>query len=222
MIILLFDTETTGLPFSKQIHEKDVDKWPHIVQLSYILFEVETQTVLKNVNHYVSLPQGELIPSQAIAIHGITDHYLQLYGIPIENALHEFMQDLDVSDEIVAHNIEFDVAMIHVALLRLILKFNQQPYMLRSYEKQISKYKQFLQNLLQKKYFCTMKNSIELCQLKRINKWGKPYMKYPKLSELYHHLFHVIPQNLHDASVDCLACLKCYCKMKHKIDLQKI
>jgi len=38
MKILIFDTETSGLP-ERNASITEIHKWPHILQLSYILFD---------------------------------------------------------------------------------------------------------------------------------------------------------------------------------------
>ena len=43
--ILIFDTETTGLP-EKYASIRDYEKWPYIIQLSYIIYDTSN-------NHYI-------------------------------------------------------------------------------------------------------------------------------------------------------------------------
>ena len=38
MRVLVFDTETTGLPTERNASIYHVDKWPYIIQLSYIIY----------------------------------------------------------------------------------------------------------------------------------------------------------------------------------------
>jgi hypothetical protein len=66
---------------------------------------------------------------------------------------------------------------------------------------------------------CTMRKSIDLCNIQRINSRGNTYKKFPTLSELYEKLFDVIPENLHNSMIDVLVCLRCYLKMDHNIDI---
>ena len=44
MLILVFDTETTGLPTERNASIFDNDKWPYIVQLSYIIYDTYKNT----------------------------------------------------------------------------------------------------------------------------------------------------------------------------------
>ena len=39
MKVLIFDTETTGLPEGKNPSIYETQKWPHIIQLSYIVYD---------------------------------------------------------------------------------------------------------------------------------------------------------------------------------------
>jgi hypothetical protein len=42
----------------------------------------------------------------------------------------------------------------------------------------------------------------------------RKYKKFPKLSELYNHLFGYVPENLHNALVDTIVCLRCFLKIR--------
>ena len=67
--------------------------------------------------------------------------------------------------------------------------------------------------------YCTMKNSINLCKIEKSWPNGDKYLKYPKLSELYVYLFNKEPKNTHNALVDILICMRCFCKMELNIDI---
>jgi len=58
-----------------------------------------------------------------------------------------------------------------------------------------------------------------LCKIPVTSKEGEVYFKYPKLSELHQHLFKSIPDGLHNAMTDVLACLRCYVVMEHNYDI---
>jgi hypothetical protein len=47
MIILVFDTETTGLPTERNASIFENDKWPYIVQLSYIVYDCSKNLVIE-------------------------------------------------------------------------------------------------------------------------------------------------------------------------------
>ena len=70
-----------------------------------------------------------------------------------------------------------------------------------------------------KQKFCTMKESIKLCRIIKVNKLGYNYLKFPKLIELHQFLFQCEPRNLHNALNDILICLRCFCKLKYDYDI---
>jgi hypothetical protein len=70
--------------------------------------------------------------------------------------------------------------------------------------------------------YCTMQKSIELCNLKMKTKYGKEYVKFPKLSELHMKLFNSSPRNLHNSLNDVLICLRCYYMLEYKVDIIEI
>jgi hypothetical protein len=60
-----------------------------------------------------------------------------------------------------------------------------------------------------------------LCNIKALDKFGKEYLKYPKLIELHQKLFNTSPNNLHNSFNDILVTLRCFIKLKHNLDLNK-
>jgi len=80
--------------------------------------------------------------------------------------------------------------------------------------------KQNLHYLLNyKNITCTLKDSINYCNIQSIDKFGKPYLKYPKLIELHEKLFDKSPNNLHNSFNDILVTLRCFMKLKYEVDL---
>ena len=77
MKILVFDTETTGLPTERNASILSTYKWPYIVQLSYLLYDTEQQMVLDYVDKIIKLPQNIRIPKEAENIHKITNEIYQ-------------------------------------------------------------------------------------------------------------------------------------------------
>ena len=63
MKILVFDTETTGLP-EKNASIYDTDKWPHIVQLSYVLYDMETNHSIIQDN-YIKIDESVVISERS-------------------------------------------------------------------------------------------------------------------------------------------------------------
>ena len=46
MKVIVFDTETTGLPKKWNASITDKDNWPHIVQFSWILYDIDNNTII--------------------------------------------------------------------------------------------------------------------------------------------------------------------------------
>ena len=99
---MVFDTETTGLPkYMKHTpNQNNLDNWPHIVQLSYIIYDTDTDSVLNITDHIIRVPEGVQITEENAAIHGITQE-ISRQGIPLNVAIDEFMVDFDKVDLIV-------------------------------------------------------------------------------------------------------------------------
>lgn len=210
MRILVFDTETTGLPASKIINPDTLHLWPHIVQFSYLIYDTNTNEIIKTVDSIVKLNNDKIIPEESIKIHGITDEMSKTQGIQINLILNDFFYHLRNVDALIGHNVSFDINMIKIELLRII--YNNSSFNLKS------KYDlHFLTNF--KNITCTLQESIEICNIKAIDKYGRSYLKFPKLLELHQHLFESIPNNLHNSFNDILITLRCYMKLKYNKDL---
>jgi len=214
MLIMIFDTETTGLPKTKIIHPGKLNLWPHIVQLSYVLLDVEKQSFNKVQDSIISVGHGITIPEESSKIHGITQTISLEQGIPIEDALETFIDDFSKVSEIVGHNIEFDVNIVLVEAMRILQKLCDG----EKHSNSVKKIRDFIDKFKQAKQFCTMKNSIDLCAIKKIGNDGKEYNKYPRLGELHQHLFGFVPSHLHNSLVDVFVCAHCYWKMKYDED----
>lgn len=112
--IVVFDTETSGLPLFKQPSEHPDQ--PHIVQLGACLVDVDTQKVLSTID-VMCKPDGWLIPDDVAAIHGITTEMAGDLGVP-ESLAVEMLLDL-VGDRVkVAHNAPFDNRIVRIACMR--------------------------------------------------------------------------------------------------------
>jgi DNA polymerase III epsilon subunit-like protein len=215
MRVLIFDTETTGLPETKIISPDTLNKWPHIVQFSYIIFDTELNDIIKSEDYIVQLV-GINIPEKSTEIHGITNKIALEEGKNIEIILNKFFRDLKSVDLLVGHNISFDINMIMIELLRII--YNSQ--YTREHINDFKNYLHFLVNY--KNIYCTLQESIHLCAIKATDKFGREYMKYPKLLELHQKIFrneNEQPKHLHNSFNDILVTLRCFMFLKFKTDL---
>ncbi len=178
MKVLIFDTETTGLPKLRQPSFRGPNNWPHIVSISWVILDADTNKVIDLKSHIVK-PRNWIIPQDSVKIHGITQEKAVQEGVDLQIAISEFLaQPYDI---LVAHNLEFDYNVLHNAInWDLGIEF-----------KGITKPK-----------YCTMELSKDICKLN-----GMFGYKSPKLSELYEYTFkrkpdtHSLHNSLYDATI---------------------
>ena len=215
MRVLFFDTETTGLPASKIISPDTLHLWPHIVQFSYIIYDTELDIIVEMFDYVVKMKKDIIIPEDSIKIHGVTNEMSTRIGVPIEEILNKFFYYLKTVDEIVGHNISFDINIIRVELLRLIYSTSEQ-----CPKNDLNTQKYNLHAITNfKNIYCTMNKSIDLCNIQAVSKNGKSYLKFPSLLELHEKLFCSKPQNLHNSLNDVIVTLRCFIKIKHQKDI---
>jgi len=204
MRLLIFDTETTGLPIGRNPSILEKDAWPYIVQLSYILYDTETNIVIDYIDSIIKTPENISISKESENIHRISNSKMREFGLNIKTELKLFNEAITKCDIIIGHNISFDKRVVMVECLRNSI------------------YQQFTVAQNRKPEFCTMKNSVNICKIPVINKKGEQYYKYPKLIELHKHLFNSVPNGLHNSMVDVIACLRCYIKIKNDLDVLEV
>jgi len=200
MKVLVFDTETTGLP-KRNASFYNSDDWPYIVQLSYILFDTETNKMIAEHDWIIKIPDHVTIPEVCTNIHCITKGITDKRGHYITDVLDIFDVCMNHADVIVGHNIVFDRNMIIAENVR-----NNRKSCF--YKKTIPQR-------------CNMRDGKEICNI-LIQSKSDPdhfYKKLPKQSELHQHLFNCVPKGLHNSWIDVLVCLRCFMKMEYDIDL---
>ena len=202
-MILAFDTETTGFPITdRNIH---ISNQPYITQLCFILYDAETKVIERIFNKYIKIPQHVIIPEKVIDITGITKVLCNTLGINIVDALGEFIKACSQANILIAHNMQFDKKMIEIELIRNNLFGVDEPKYFKIIKKE-----------------CTMAIGKPICNITIPSKYGKLFLKNPKLKELHEKLFGSIPENLHDAEVDTIACLRCYIQMIYGYDMNNV
>jgi DNA polymerase III epsilon subunit-like protein len=176
MKLLIFDTETTGLPLQKLPAEKEADNWPHIVSISWVVLDSLTNQILTQQN-FVVKPLGWHVPLESTAIHGISHDLAEKTGKSLSYVISAFLAE--EYDVLVAHNIDFDINVVRNAI----------------------KWDLGLSLPLFPKQICTMKLSKNICKIQ-----GNFGYKYPKLKELYFHAFQIMPfeAKLHNSMYDVL------------------
>jgi len=206
--ILVFDTETTGLPI-KDASIYETTLYPYIIQLSYILYDTSLNYSII-INNYIKLDNDVEITPESYKIHNISKEMLNEKGISINVALQEFNNYLKNADIVVGHNLTFDKKMIFVECFRNKIK---------------QYFTCFINNQkITKEEYCTMKNTKKLCNIMKIGKNNKFYLKVPSLLELYKFVFPnmEIPQNMHNSLIDVIMTLMCYLKIKYDINVLDI
>lgn len=214
MRVLVFDTETTGLPKTKIMSPDTLNLWPHIVQFSYVIYDINLNDIVGSSNNIVKISEELTIPEDSVKIHGITKDISNMKGSHLNIILKDFFYHLRNVDLLVGHNVSFDINMVKVELMRMIY-LNESQDETKLYKTDLHLLTNF------KNICCTLKDSIQLCKIETLDKYGKPYFKYPKLVELHQKLFESTPNNLHNSFNDVLVTLRCYVKMKHDMDLNE-
>jgi DNA polymerase-3 subunit epsilon len=177
MKLLIFDTETTGLPESRNPAVDGPNNWPHLVSISWVVLD-STINKIEKVRNYVIKPIDWIIPAESTSIHGITHDEAVRYGSDLSNVITEFMSEQ--CDAMVAHNMDFDINVLTNAILWDL----RLPYPV--YPRQL----------------CTMKLGRAICKLP--GTFGR--YKYPKLKEFYQHVFQTTPDEsrLHSSMYDVM------------------
>lgn len=193
MIVLCYDTETTGLPQDRWAAHTDTKKWPHIIQLSWISYDTETNTVIGDANDLIQINDLPL-SDESVAIHKITREKANAEGIPICDAMEKFIQATNAADCMVGHNTQFDRNIVSVEGIR-----HGFTKIFRSTDGS------------NKPEYCTMQKGKTITKIEKINQTtGRTYFKQPRLAELHDYLYGDTPEGTHDAMVDVLVCLRCY------------
>lgn len=103
---LPFWYRTTGLLPNKDLTAKTIDKFPRIVETSWIVLDNEFKLV-NTETHLVK--QNQSISEESIDIHGITTEEANENGIELNDVLNLFMQDASSCKYLVAHNMMYDI-----------------------------------------------------------------------------------------------------------------
>lgn len=158
-----------------------------MVQLAWMLCDAGGTELVKQCR--IVYPDGYEIPEKAASVHGISTARAQAEGIPLKQAIDEFVSASDLATKFVAHNIAFDEKIVGAECMRLKLPlpFEKKPML------------------------CTMKESAQYCKI------PGPYgVKWPTLTELHTKLFGKPFEGAHDALADVGACKSAYYELKER------
>lgn len=184
---LFFDTETTGLPKRWDAPASDLDNWPRLVQIAWMCFDGGGKEISQNSK--IIKPEGFAIPDESSKIHGITTEIAEKKGVPLEKILKEFMNMINQSQFLIAHNMSFDEKIVDAEFIR----------------------KKIPRSLFQPKKICTKEVATEFCKIP-----GSYGYKWPTLSELHIKLFESDFHDAHNALIDVSVCAKCFFELKKK------
>ena len=229
MSVIVVDTETTGLIENYRESLYNTSKYPHVVQLSWLVYNSDTGKIDKICDYILKVPDHIIISEECSNIHGITNEISKKKGREPKEILQLFVNDFKNATLCVCHNVRFDKRMLRIELIRN--NFTDYIYKGKS------------------EWYCTMENSIDICKIDKYNKYTharkmlercretitsnpsnmgvdyldelsnlvetlksgeKEYYKRPKLIELHEHLFKTTPNNLHNSLVDVVVCFRCW------------
>lgn len=187
--ITFYDTETTDLPDWKK--PSDGKNQPHLVQLSAIQCNEETEEILQRIDLIIR-PDDWEIPKKVVDIHGISKEKALDVGISEQLAV-KMLFDLCHGAIRVSHNRTFDQRIIRIALKRY------------STESMIKEWAE------KENHKCTMLSAKPIMELPPRGKYG---WKNPKLSEAYKFFTGNELENAHSSIADTEACMEIYFAMK--------
>jgi DNA polymerase III epsilon subunit-like protein len=194
MFVLFFDTETNGLPQSKNALTSNLANWPIIVQIAWQLWDFTDITAAKRIeaDSYIIQPDTSVVwNAESAAIHGISKDTAIEKGVSRTEVLNAFMLVAKKAHVLCAHNLAFDKPVLKAEYLRQNTGevFRWWPAI----------------------EYCTMENTKNI--LKLPSKFGKawdPY-KMPRLAELHKYLYgEDVKFEWHSAAGDVECLVSCF------------
>ena len=127
-MVIVFDTETTGLPLRYNAPLTDFNNWPRVVQLAWQLHDFDGTLIEQR--SAIILPEDFEIPYAASKIHHITTAWALTKGEPFLQVIQDFLKAFERATCYVGHNIEFDRMVLGCELLRRNLQdcFLEKPF----------------------------------------------------------------------------------------------
>ena len=120
--LFLFDTETTGLAFSRD----------EIIEFAAVVVEMQNgvPTVTEEYDELITLSPGNTIPPKIQQLTGITNEAVQEKGIPKEQLCADIARMVSGNTLLLAYNAHFDLSFLFYLLLR-----NGDPAILKGKDK---------------------------------------------------------------------------------------
>lgn len=185
---LFFDTETNGKALSFNAPITDLNNWPRITQIGWQMYDKDGKLIKERCN--IIKPDGWTVPTTQFFIdNNMSTERCEKEGVPLTEVLKDLIGDLEKSQYLIAHNMQFDINVLGAEFLR---------YKLKS-ENKVTK-------------FCTMKESTNICKIPGF----RGQYKWPTLTELHTHLFGKAFEGAHDAMDDVKACANSFFELKKR------
>lgn len=108
--LFLFDTETTGLNYSRD----------EIIEFAAVVVENQDgkAVITKEYDELITLSPGMLIPPEIVKLTGITNEDVQLKGISKTRLCRDIAEMISGSTLLLAYNAHFDLSFLFYLLLR--------------------------------------------------------------------------------------------------------
>jgi DNA polymerase III epsilon subunit-like protein len=112
-MIIVLDTETSGLPVFSYPHPKNYDMWPRIVSVAWKVVSNEKDYPGE---HIIVKPDDFVIPENASSVHGISQEIALKEGKEIKDVLKTLAKALSSTDGetvvVCCYNCQFDLGML--------------------------------------------------------------------------------------------------------------
>lgn len=215
MLIMIYDTETSGLP--KFNEPSEGENQPHIFEIAALLFDDKTRELQHKI-HYIIRQDGWDVEPEAFKAHGITKERSFEEGIDEFIALRDFHSMQKMCDVRVAHNCQFDDRIMRIAYKRfgegvngIVGPQEERDAIADAFKSRPS--------------YCTMKTCTPILNLpatEAMRKSGRGSLKKsPSLAEAYQHFFGEMFGGAHSALADAWACARIYFMLTQKHDIGK-
>ncbi len=198
MNILVFDTETTGLPDFRAPVDAQGQPWP--CQIAGILFDENRKR--RATLEIIVKPPVSLSP-ELTKIHGLDDAIVAACGYSPLVGCNMFYRLLSKADMVVAHNLDFDMRIMRGASMRA--GFSNDDF------------------FTSKQLFCTMKKSTDIVKCppsEKMKAAGRHGYKNPSLAEAYRHFHGRDFSDAHTALADAEACAEIFWRLVDQLGIR--
>jgi len=174
--VMVFDTETTGLmPKHKSgTPFPPIESYPHIMQFSWIVYNITKNCIEEIVNEYVKIPKTVDISAESMKVHGITREIAEEKGKPITYLLSKFFVAYMKCDCIIAHNLRFDAEMVRKEMWRNRDELQRKTADSNLVNKMCGIFTKKYNDIYNIDTFCTMMNTIQFCNIDLSNNLVQP------------------------------------------------